>query len=69
MGVDMDETGRNLICGLCNKPLKMVKTEFKYLECNFHADLPTCESCGQVYVPFDLAQNRIREVETELEDK
>ena len=65
----MDEAGKNLICGLCNKPLKLVNTEFKYLGQNFHADLPTCETCGQVYVPYDLAKSRIREVETELEDK
>ncbi|MDR1204640.1 MAG: DNA-binding protein [Peptococcaceae bacterium] len=65
----MDETGKNLICGLCNKPLKLVKTEFKYMDSNFHHDLLTCESCGQVYIPYELVKTRIRQVETELEDK
>ena len=65
----MDEQNNNLICALCGTPLKMTKTAFKYLEYSFSADIPACESCGQVYVPPSLARGRIREVETQLEDK
>jgi RNase P subunit RPR2 len=64
-----EEKARQLICDRCKVPLEPVKTEFKYLGSVFHADLPVCPGCGQVYVPYDLAKNRIREVETQLEDK
>jgi RNase P subunit RPR2 len=65
----LDEKNGGLICARCGTALKPVKTEFRYMGSNFHADLPTCETCGQVYVPYELAKGRIREVETELEDK
>jgi uncharacterized protein with PIN domain len=65
----MEKKEDSLVCDLCGTPLKPVQTEFKYMGSVFHAELPTCESCGQVYVPFELAKGRIREVETELEDK
>jgi uncharacterized Zn finger protein len=65
----MEEKKENLVCDLCGLPLKPVQTEFKYMGSVFHAELPACESCGQVYVPYELAKGRIREVETELEDK
>ena len=65
----MDEEGKNLICGICKRPLKLTKIVFHYLDYSFTADIPACESCEQVYVPSSLARGRIREVETELEDK
>ena len=65
----MDDEGKNLICGICGTPLKKSKTDFKYLEYSFSADIPVCAGCGQVYVPPSLARGRIREVETQLEDK
>ena len=65
----MENTSENLVCGLCGTPLKTMKTEFMYLEFSFSADIPTCESCGQVYVPPSLARGRIRDVEVQLEDK
>jgi RNase P subunit RPR2 len=64
-----EEKERKLICDRCKLPLETVKTEFKYLGSVFHADLPVCKNCGQVYVPYELAKDRIREVETQLEDK
>lgn len=60
---------RELICGKCNQPLKMVKTEFKYLGSNFFAEIPKCESCGQVWVSEELVKGKIEPVEKELEDK
>ncbi len=64
----MDEK-RILTCGKCGVPLENVKTEFHYLGSVFYHEVPTCPVCGQVFIPYDLARGKMREVETELEDK
>ncbi len=58
-----------LICGRCEVKLVKAHTVFEYMGHVFHHDLPRCPQCGQVYVEESLAHGRMREVETELEDK
>ena len=45
------------------------KTDFTYLGQSFHTDVLRCPDCGQVYIPEDLVNSRMKEVETLLEDK
>ena len=61
----MDE----VCCDLCNVALTSRKTHFTYLGHAFHAMLPRCPACGQVYIDEELAKGRIARVEMELEDK
>lgn len=58
-----------LICCKCNVPLEPAKTTFNYLNHAFSADLPRCPKCGQVYISEELVRTRVKDVETELEDK
>lgn len=58
-----------LTCDLCRVPLTISKVTVGYLGSAFDVDLPCCPSCGQVYVPEDLALGKMAEVERTLEDK
>ncbi len=57
------------ICLLCKKTMVKQKTDFAYLGHSFHTDVLRCPDCGQVYIPEDLVNSRMKEVETLLEDK
>lgn len=59
----------NLICGKCKEPLKPVKVTLSYMDKAFPVELPGCPSCGQVYIPEELARGRILHVEKSLEEK
>jgi hypothetical protein len=65
----MTEKHPHKICQLCQKEMVMQKVDFKYLGHSFFTDLLRCPQCGQVYIPEELVQARIKEVETLLEDK
>ncbi len=65
MARDPDEK----ICLLCKKTMVKQKTDFTYLGHSFHTDVLRCPDCGQVYIPEDLVNSRMKEVETLLEDK
>jgi uncharacterized protein with PIN domain len=58
-----------LVCMKCNERLVPLKTTFKYLNHEFSVDIPRCPICGLVYVPEELAQGKMAEVEALLEDK
>jgi len=63
----MKEDG--IICAKCNVRLVPIKTTFTYLKHEFNVDLPRCPVCRQVYVSEELAEGKMAEVETQLEDK
>ena len=63
----MEESG--LICCRCNLPLEKRNTNFFYMGFSFHTDLLRCPRCGQVYIPEELVDGKISEVEMELEEK
>ena len=65
----MAEDIKNKICQLCHKKMELRKVDFQYLGHAFFTDLLRCPDCGQVYIPEELVETRIKEVETLLEDK
>lgn len=58
-----------MICEKCKEELQLKKTKLTYLDHQIIHELLCCPSCGQVFVPEELASGRMREVETLLEDK
>lgn len=56
-------------CGKCNVELKKKKTLFEYLGHKFSHDVLSCPKCGKVFIPKELAEGRMAEVEEQLEDK
>jgi hypothetical protein len=57
------------ICSRCDKPLELKKTVFNYLGHSFTHAVPTCPQCGDVFIPPELAEGKMAEVEEQLEDK
>lgn len=68
-GNESRSTLDNLECQRCGVRLEISKTQFSYLGHSFHADVPACPVCGQVFIAEALANGRIAEVEISLEDK
>lgn len=58
-----------IICCKCQKPLEIKRVDFDYLNQFFHTDALRCPECGMVYIPEDLVEGKMAEVETSLEDK
>ena len=56
-------------CGKCKVPLEMKKTIFSYLGRDVTHEVNRCPTCGKAFVPKDLAEGRMTEVEKQLEDK
>jgi len=57
------------ICEKCHEKLRVRKVTVEYLGNRFVTDLPTCPTCGQVYISEDVATGKMAEVEQLLEDK
>lgn len=57
------------VCGKCQRPMELRKVSVTYMDGSFPVDLPVCPSCGQVFVPEELALGKMAEVEKALEDK
>ncbi|MFA5638009.1 MAG: DVU_1557 family redox protein [Anaerovoracaceae bacterium] len=64
----MDEK-ETIICEKCNVEMVILEADFSYLKRSFRHPVYRCPSCGQVYIPEELAKGRMQEVETLLEDK
>ena len=60
---------RKWFCAKCGVELKPRKTIFQYMERSISHEVPVCPRCGKVFIPRDLAEGRMAEVETALEDK
>ena len=56
-------------CGACNELLVKKKATFSYLGNNVTHEVNRCPKCGKVFIPTDLAEGRMAEVEQQLEDK
>ena len=63
------EQKEKLLCEQCEVEMVPLEVEFSYLKRSFRHKVQRCPSCGQVYIPEDLAKGRMCEVETLLEDK
>jgi len=56
-------------CGTCKCELVPKKVVLDYLGYSISHELPTCPTCGKVYISKELAEGRMCEVEQTLEDK
>lgn len=63
------EKKSTLLCNKCNVPLKPAKATFKYLNRSFEHEVLRCPECGQIYLPEDLVREKMKKVETSLEEK
>ena len=64
-----DGTEKIWKCGKCDIALVFKKTVFSYLGRSFTHDVRCCPKCGSVFIPSDLAEGKMAEVEEQLEDK
>ena len=56
-------------CSKCGKELVKKQIIFGYMKRTFGHEVPVCPGCGKVYISRELAEGRMAEVETLLEDK
>lgn len=65
----LDNEARSWKCGKCGEELKKKKTLFNYLGHTFSYEVDRCPKCGNVFIPKELAEGRMAEVEAQMEDK
>ncbi len=63
------ENESELICDRCKVALELITAQFSYLDRTFSHKVHRCPDCGQVYIPEDVVEEKMRKVETSLEDK
>jgi len=56
-------------CAKCNEALVKKKRVFSYLGHTVAHEVQTCPRCGKVFIPQDLAEGKMAELEEKLEDK
>jgi predicted RNA-binding Zn-ribbon protein involved in translation (DUF1610 family) len=61
--------GNGLQCYMCGVKLELAEAKFAYLGHVFSHTVFRCPSCGLTFIPESLAEGRMSEVETMLEDK
>lgn len=59
----------NIVCVRCGIKLTLGKVTLSYLGSSFPVELYKCSKCGLVYVPEELANGKMQQVEAALEDK
>lgn len=65
----MDTEERMWKCGKCGLALAKKKTTFSYLGHKFAHEVLRCPKCGKVFIPKELAEGKMAEVESQLEEK
>ncbi len=65
----MTVESRSWKCAKCNEKLVAKKTVFSYLGHTVAHEVQACPKCGKVFIPADLAEGKMAEVEEQLEDK
>lgn len=56
-------------CLKCDEELVQGNTLFNYLGMSFSHDVLRCPKCRKVFIPRELAEGRMAEVEMMMEDK
>ena len=56
-------------CATCGVNLVPKSTIFSYLGMTFSHEVLRCPKCGMVFIPKDLAEGKMAEVEMMMEDK
>lgn len=64
-----DPEQAQLVCGKCDIPLENSELVLSYMGNDFPILMPRCPSCGQGFIPEELALGKILQVERALEDK
>lgn len=59
----------NIVCVKCGINLTLGKATLSYLGSSFPVELYKCSQCGLVYIPEELANGKMQQVEAALEDK
>ncbi len=57
------------ICEVCDAELQNLPVSITYLDSSFEVSLPRCPKCGFTFIPPELAEGKMLEVEKILEDK
>ncbi|MDD2483601.1 MAG: DNA-binding protein [Eubacteriales bacterium] len=63
------EEKQTLLCNKCKVEMEDSEVSFAYLNHSFRHKVKRCPKCGQVYLPEELVNGRMSEVETVLEEK
>lgn len=58
-----------IMCVKCGIPLTLGQVTLSYLGSSFPVELYKCAQCGLVYIPEELANGKMQQVEAALEDK
>ncbi len=69
MGPSYEPDGGPWRCGRCDRLVGQGKIQAFYLDSAFDVFLPRCPQCGLTMVPRTLAEGKMLEVESLLEDK
>ena len=56
-------------CGVCKESLVLKKSVFSYMGRDVSQDVNQCPKCGKSFIPKELAEGRMADVEEQLEDK
>ncbi len=65
----MSEQNGKWKCKACDRELVLRAADFEYLGQTFQTELLRCPVCGQVYIPPELVDGKMAEVEMIMEDK
>jgi hypothetical protein len=57
------------VCQSCRSPLELLPADITYMGSSFQVELPRCPRCGYTFIPPELAEGKMLEVEKILEDK
>ena len=59
----------DMVCAKCDAALVPKKTVFEYMSMSFTYDILCCPVCGMAFIPEELAEGKMAEVERLIEDK
>lgn len=62
-------TATGWLCRTCGEALQRLPVDITYMGSSFQVELPRCPACGYTFIPPDLAEGKMLEVERILEDK
>lgn len=62
-------TAEGWICASCECLLELMPVDIAYMGSSFKVELPRCPRCGHTFIPPELAEGKMLDVERILEDK
>ena len=63
------EKKSTLICDGCQVEMAELEVQFEYLDKFFRHKVLRCPLCGQVFLPQELVEGRMKTVEKSMEEK